>query len=72
MRPNESWVRGRELAGEGAKGLDGFEPTGGRDVADDEKLRLLAQAASSEKSLCTTADFRDRYQYLTTDFHGAI
>jgi hypothetical protein len=42
------------------------------DFADEEKLRLLAQAASSEKSLCTPADFRDRYQYLTTDFHGAI
>ena len=42
------------------------------DFADEEKLRLLAQAASSEKSLCTPADFRDRYQYLTTDFRGAI
>lgn len=42
------------------------------DFADEEKLRLLAQAASTEKFVCTVADFRNRYQYLTTDFHGAI
>ena len=42
------------------------------DFADEEKLRLLAQAASTETSVCTPAEFRDRYQYLTTDFRGAI
>lgn len=42
------------------------------DFSDEEKLRLLAQAASTDKARCSPAEFRDRYQYLTTDFHGAI
>jgi 6-phosphofructokinase 1 len=40
------------------------------DFADDEKLRQLAQAASSAKHFCSPEQFRDRYQYLTTDLRG--
>jgi 6-phosphofructokinase 1 len=40
------------------------------DFRDDEKLRQLAQAASSGQIFCTPEQFRDRYQYLTTDLRG--
>lgn len=42
------------------------------DFSDNEKLRLLAQAASSEKQLCSPEEFRQRYQYLTTDLKGCL
>jgi 6-phosphofructokinase 1 len=42
------------------------------DFADDEKLRQLAQAASSAQHLCSAEEYRDRYQYLTTDLRGCI
>jgi len=41
------------------------------DFADEEKVRILAQAASSEKHFCSPDEFRNRYQYLTTDLKGA-
>lgn len=41
------------------------------DFRDDEKLRQLAQAASSAEHLCTPDEFRERYQYLTTDLRGS-
>ena len=41
------------------------------DFADEEKVRILAQAASSEKHFCSPDEFRTRYQYLTTDLKGA-
>jgi 6-phosphofructokinase len=41
------------------------------DFADEEKLRILAQAASSPKQLCSPDEFRARFQYLTTDLKGA-
>ncbi len=40
------------------------------DFADPEKLRLLAQAASSDKALCSPEQFRDRYQYLAAEIRG--
>jgi len=40
------------------------------DFRDGEKLRQLAQAASSAEHFCAPEHFRDRYQYLTTDLHG--
>jgi 6-phosphofructokinase 1 len=40
------------------------------DFSDEEKLRLLAQAASSDKHYCSPEEFRDRYQYLTTAIRG--
>ena len=42
------------------------------DFRDDEKLRQLAQAASSAQKICPAEQFRDRYQYLTTDLRGVI
>lgn len=42
------------------------------DFRDDEKLRQLAQAASSARRFCSAEQFRDRYQYLTTDLRGCI
>ena len=42
------------------------------DFHDDEKLRQLAQAASSAQNFCSSEQFRDRYQYLTTDLRGSI
>ena len=42
------------------------------DFADDEKLRQLAQAASSTQHFCSADEYRDRYQYLTIDLRGAI
>jgi 6-phosphofructokinase 1 len=42
------------------------------DFSDADKLRLLAQAASSDKYFCTPDEFRDRYQYLTTEFLGGV
>jgi 6-phosphofructokinase 1 len=41
------------------------------DFADEEKLRILAQAASSEKHFCSPDEFKNRFQYLTTDLKGA-
>ena len=40
------------------------------DFSDNEKMRLLAEAASSESRLCSADEFRNRYQYLTTDLKG--
>jgi 6-phosphofructokinase 1 len=40
------------------------------DFSDEEKLRQLAQAASSAQYFCAPEQFRDRYQYLTTDLRG--
>jgi 6-phosphofructokinase len=40
------------------------------DFRDDEKLRQLAQAATSGQHFCSAEQFRDRYQYLTTDLRG--
>ncbi|HUR70764.1 MAG TPA: hypothetical protein VMZ02_02180, partial [Candidatus Limnocylindrales bacterium] len=40
------------------------------DFRDEEKLRQLAQAATSAQHLCSPEQFRDRYQYLTTDLRG--
>jgi hypothetical protein len=40
------------------------------DFADDDKIRLLAQSASTEKYFCSPEEFRDRYQYLTTELRG--
>lgn len=40
------------------------------DFTDPEKLRLLAQAASSDQQLCSPEQFRDRYQYLTAPIGG--
>jgi 6-phosphofructokinase len=42
------------------------------DFADDEKMRLLAQTASSPKAFCSPEQFRNRFQYLTSDLKGAI
>ena len=42
------------------------------DFSDPEKIRLLAQAASSEKYFCSADEFRNRYLYLTTDLKGCI
>jgi 6-phosphofructokinase 1 len=42
------------------------------DFSDADKLRLLAQAASSDKYFCTPDEFRDRYQYVTTEFLGGV
>jgi hypothetical protein len=42
------------------------------DFSDDNKLRLLAEAASSTNRPCSIDQFRDRYQYLTADLKGCI
>lgn len=42
------------------------------DFSEAEKLRLLAQAASSDKQRCTPEQFRDRYQYLTVEILGGV
>jgi 6-phosphofructokinase len=42
------------------------------DFADEEKLRLLAQTASSSAKLCSPEEFRNRFQYLTTDLRGKL
>jgi ATP-dependent phosphofructokinase / diphosphate-dependent phosphofructokinase len=42
------------------------------DFSDANKLRLLAQASSSDTYSCTPDEFRDRYQYLTTEFLGGV
>jgi 6-phosphofructokinase len=42
------------------------------DFVDDEKVRLLAQTASSSKNLWSPDEFRSRFQYLTTELKGAI
>jgi 6-phosphofructokinase 1 len=41
------------------------------DFADEEKVRILAQAASSQTHLCSPDEFRNRFQYLTTELKGA-
>jgi 6-phosphofructokinase 1 len=40
------------------------------DFADAEKVRILAQAASSAQHLCSPDEFRNRYQYVTTELKG--
>jgi 6-phosphofructokinase 1 len=40
------------------------------DFADDDKIRLLAQSASTDKYFCSPEEFRDRYQYLTSELRG--
>jgi hypothetical protein len=42
------------------------------DFADSEKLRLLAQAASSKDKPCSPEEFKSRYQYLATDLLGSV
>jgi ATP-dependent phosphofructokinase / diphosphate-dependent phosphofructokinase len=42
------------------------------DFADDEKLRLLGQAASSKDKLCSPDEFKSRYQYLATELLGTV
>jgi len=42
------------------------------DFADAEKVRMLAQAASSTKHFCSPDEFRNRYQYVTTELKGGI
>jgi ATP-dependent phosphofructokinase / diphosphate-dependent phosphofructokinase len=42
------------------------------DFADSEKVRLLAQAASSAKHFCSADEFRSRYLYLTNDLKGCV
>jgi 6-phosphofructokinase 1 len=41
------------------------------DFTDEEKVRILAQAASSQKHFCSPEEFRDRFQYLTIELKGA-
>jgi hypothetical protein len=40
------------------------------DFSDEDKLRQMAQAASSAKHFCSPEQFRDRFQYLTTELRG--
>jgi 6-phosphofructokinase 1 len=40
------------------------------DFSDDEKVRLLAHSASTDKYFCSPEEFRDRYQYLTAELRG--
>jgi 6-phosphofructokinase 1 len=42
------------------------------DFEDAEKLRTLAQAASSTNNICSPEEFTNRFQYLTTELHGGI
>lgn len=42
------------------------------DFSDANKLRLLAQAASSDKYFCNPEEFRARYQYLTAELLGGV
>ncbi|MBM4264429.1 MAG: 6-phosphofructokinase [Deltaproteobacteria bacterium] len=42
------------------------------DFIDDEKLRMLAQAASSASHFCAPNEFYDRYCYLTRDLRGNL
>lgn len=42
------------------------------DFEDENKLRLLAQAASSRDKLCSPDQFRNRFQYLTLELRGGI
>jgi 6-phosphofructokinase 1 len=42
------------------------------DFADDEKLRMLAQAASSKQHFYTPDAFKNRFQYLTTEIKGGV
>jgi ATP-dependent phosphofructokinase / diphosphate-dependent phosphofructokinase len=42
------------------------------DFSDQEKVNILAQAASSENHRCSVDEFQSRYQYLTTDLKGCI
>jgi 6-phosphofructokinase 1 len=41
------------------------------DFTDSEKLRLLAQAASSKDKLGSPDEFQSRFQYLT-ELHGSL
>ena len=40
------------------------------DFTDEDKLRQMAQAASSAKHFCSPEQFRDRFHSLTTDLRG--
>ncbi len=40
------------------------------DFADAEKVRMLAQAASSTDKFCSPDEFLSRYQYVTTELKG--
>ena len=42
------------------------------DFADSEKLRLLAQAASSKDKLCSPDEFKSRFGYLATELLGSV
>jgi 6-phosphofructokinase len=42
------------------------------DFEDENKLRLLAQAVSSGNQLRSPDEFRNRFQYLTTELRGGI
>jgi 6-phosphofructokinase len=42
------------------------------DFADNEKLRLLGQAASARDKLCSPDEFKSRYQYLAMELLGSV
>jgi ATP-dependent phosphofructokinase / diphosphate-dependent phosphofructokinase len=42
------------------------------DFEDENKLRLLAQAASYHDKLCSPEQFKNRFQHLTTELRGGI
>jgi ATP-dependent phosphofructokinase / diphosphate-dependent phosphofructokinase len=42
------------------------------DFADSEKLRLLAQAASSKDKLCSPDEFKSRFGYLAMELLGSV
>ena len=42
------------------------------DFADEEKLQLLAQAASAKDKLCSPDQFQSRFQYLATELLGSV
>jgi ATP-dependent phosphofructokinase / diphosphate-dependent phosphofructokinase len=42
------------------------------DFADNDKLSLLAKGISTKGTLCSTEEFSNRFQYLTTELHGSI
>jgi 6-phosphofructokinase 1 len=42
------------------------------DFLDPDKLRLLAQAATSTKYFCSPDQFRDRYAHLTSECRGGV
>ncbi len=42
------------------------------DFTDEEKVRILAQAASSDEHFCSPDEFSSRFRYLTTELRGGI